>query len=67
MADAKSSVQKKGPSEDPNTGAGLSSKCRTMARLMRHGNELQQRTSMYKYPEVKDVCNIIELDLCGLE
>lgn len=35
--------------------AGLSSKGRAMARLMRYGNELQQRTSMYKYPEAKDV------------
>ena len=45
----------------------LSSESRSMARPMRHGNELQQRTSMCKYPEVKDMCSIIELDLCGSE
>lgn len=55
--------RKEGPVRDPTLGqvfllrAGLEPVC----------NEPQQRTSMYTYPEVKDVCSSMERALCGSE
>lgn len=55
--------RKEGPVRDPTLGqvfllrAGLEPVC----------NEPQQRTSVYTYPEVKDVCSSMERALCGSE
>lgn len=55
--------RKEGPVRDPTLG---------QAFLLRAGlepvyNEPQQRTSMYTYPEVKDVCSSMDGALCGSE
>lgn len=54
--------RKEGPVRDPTLGQVF-----LLRAGLEPGYEPQQRTSMYTYPEVKDVCSSMERALCGSE